>query len=69
MSSNTQNLTHIQITNYYEKELDVYTKDLFVVERHNNPSVSGMQNQIHARKNHSFFMIYTVDGEPQNIVK
>ena len=69
VSSNTQNLTHIQITNYYEKELDVYTKDLFVVERHNNPSVSGMQNQIHARKNHSFFMIYTVDGEPQNIVK
>ena len=69
VSSNTQNLTHIQITNYYEKELDLYTKDLFVVERHNNPSVSGMQNQIHARKNHSFFMIYTMDGEPQNIVK
>lgn len=69
VSSNTQYLTHIQITNYYERELEFYTKDLFVVERHNKPSVSGMQNQVHARKNHSFFMVYNMDGEPQNTIE
>jgi tRNA G10 N-methylase Trm11 len=69
VSSNTQYLTHIQITNYYERVLDFYTKDLFVVERHNTPSVSGLQNQVHARKNHSFFMVYNMDGEPQNLVE
>jgi hypothetical protein len=68
VSSNTQYLTHIQVTNYYERELRFYTKDLFVVERHNTPSVSGMENQVHARKNHSFFMVYNMNGEPQNIV-
>ncbi len=69
VSSNTQYLTHIQITNYYERELEFYTKDLLVVERHNQPSVSGMNNQVHARKNHTFFMVYTMDGEPQNILE
>lgn len=69
VSSNTQYLTHIQITNYYERELGFYTKDLFVVQRHNTPSVSGMYNQVHARKNHSFFMVYSMSGEPQNIIE
>jgi len=68
VSANTQELTHIQITNFYEGELDLYTKDLFVTVRSNKPSVSGMQNQIHARKNHSFFMVYEMDtNEPVNI--
>jgi len=68
VSANTQELTHIQITNFYEGELDFYTKDLFVVMRANKPSVSGMQNQVHARKNHSFFMIYEMDSEPTNVL-
>jgi len=69
VSANTQELTHIQITNFYESELRFYTKDLFVVERHNTPTVPGMDNQVHARKNHSFFMVYEIDGEPQNVLE
>jgi DNA modification methylase len=68
VSSNTQELTHIQVTNFYEKELDFYTKDLFVVERHNQPAVSGMNRQVHARKNHSYFLVYEMDGDPVNII-
>lgn len=59
VSANTQHLTHIEVTNYYEKELDLYTKDLFVVVRENRPSVAGMDRQVHARKNHSYFMVFT----------
>lgn len=69
VSANTQELTHIQITNFYERELDFYTKDLFVVVRPNKPAVSGMHNQVHARKNHSYFMIYEMDGDPVNVLR
>lgn len=69
VSANTQELTHIQITNFYEGELDMYTKDLFVVTRRNKPNVVGMNNQVHARKNHSFFMVYEMDGEPTNVLR
>jgi hypothetical protein len=69
VSANTQELAHIQITNFYEGELDFYTKDLFVTVRSNKPAVSGMDNQVHARKNHSFFMVYEMDtNEPVNVL-
>ena len=57
VSANTQELTHIQITRLYE-ELGFETVDLFVVVRPNRPSVSGIDRQVHARKNHSYFMVY-----------
>lgn len=60
VSANTQELTHVQITNFLEETLGFYTKDLFVVVRSNTPAVSGMETQVHARKNHSFFMVYEV---------
>jgi 16S rRNA G966 N2-methylase RsmD len=69
VSANTQELTHIQVTNFYERELGFYTKDLFVVERHNTPNSSGVKDQVHARKNHSFFMVYEMDGDPQNVLE
>ncbi|TKX45168.1 DNA methyltransferase [Halorubrum sp. ARQ200] len=69
VSSNTQELTHIQITNFYEKELDLYTKDLFVVVRLGKPAVSGMNNQVHARKNHSYFLVYEMNtNDPVNVL-
>lgn len=69
VSANTQELTHIQITNFYERELGLYTKDLFVVVRSNEPAVSGMDTQVHARKNHSYFMVYEMDtNEPVNVL-
>lgn len=69
VSANTQELTHVQITNFYEGELGFYSKDLFVVVRSNEPAVSGMQNQVHARKNHSFFMVYEMGtNDPVNVL-
>jgi hypothetical protein len=57
VSANKQHLTHIEIINYYE-QLGYYTKDLFVVVRNNKPSVSTIKKQIHARKNHSYFLVF-----------
>jgi hypothetical protein len=69
VSANTQELTHIQITNFYEGELDFYTRDLFITVRSNKPAVSGMNKQVHARKNHSYFLIYEMDtNEPVNVL-
>lgn len=58
VSSNKQEMTHIQVTNLYERELDFYTRDLFVQIRKEVPTVTGMKNQVHARKNHSYFMVF-----------
>jgi 16S rRNA G966 N2-methylase RsmD len=69
VSANTQELTHIQITNFYEGELDFYTKDLFITVRSNKPAVSGMHKQVHARKNHSYFLVYEMDtNDPVNVL-
>lgn len=55
--ANTQELTHIQITNDY-REFGFVPKDLFVLVRSNRPSSVGVDSQEHARKNHSYFMVY-----------
>lgn len=57
VSANRQHLTHVEIINYYEK-LGFYTKDLFVIVRQNKPSVSTIKKQVHARKNHSYFLVF-----------
>jgi tRNA G10 N-methylase Trm11 len=57
VSAGKQRLTHIEIINEYEK-MGFYTKDLFVVVRRNNASVSRIIKQLHARKNHSYFVIF-----------
>ena len=57
VSAGKQWLTHVEIINKYE-ELGFYTKDLFVVVRNNRPSVSRLIVQKHARKNHSYFLIF-----------
>jgi DNA methylase len=57
VSANRQNLTHVEIINEYEK-CDFYTKDLFVVMRQNKPGVSRLKKQVHARKNHSYFLVF-----------
>ena len=57
VSAGKQWLTHVEIINQYES-MGFYTKDLFVVVRNNKPAVSRLINQIHARKNHSYFLIF-----------
>lgn len=57
VSANRQNLTHVEIINYYTK-LGYYAKDLFVLVRNNRPVVSRIKKQVHARKNHSYFLVF-----------
>lgn len=62
VSANTQRLTYVEIINQYE-DLGFYAKDLFVVVRLNAPVVSRLIRQVHARKNHSYFLVF-VKGSP-----
>lgn len=56
--ANKQRLTHVEITVEFAK-YGFITEDLFVVVRQNKPGVSRLKNrQQHARKNHSYFMVY-----------
>lgn len=57
VSANKQHLTHVEIINEYCKH-GVYVEDLFVMIRNNKPSVSRLLNQKHARKNHSYFLVF-----------
>lgn len=57
VSANRQYLTHVYIINEYER-LGFYTRDLFVVTRRNKPSIARLMKQVHARKNHSYFLVF-----------
>jgi hypothetical protein len=57
VSANKQRLTHVELITGYES-LGFYTKDLFVVVRTNAPGVSRVKQQVHARKNHSYFLVF-----------
>jgi hypothetical protein len=57
VSAGKQWLTHVEIINEYET-YGFYTKDLFVLVRTNKPNVSRLKKQVHARKNHSYFLIF-----------
>ena len=57
VSANRQWLTHVEIITAYE-QLGFYARDLFVVVRPNQPGVSRLIKQVHARKNHSYFLVF-----------
>ncbi|MBI4569185.1 MAG: site-specific DNA-methyltransferase [Planctomycetes bacterium] len=57
VSANQQRLTHVEIINEYAK-LGLFAKDLFVVVRKNRPGMSRVIKQEHARKNHSYFIVF-----------
>lgn len=57
VSANRQWLTHVEIINEYAK-YGFYCKDLFVVMRTNKPVVARLKKQEHARKNHSYFLVF-----------
>ena len=57
VSANRQRLTHVEIITAFEP-MGLYTKDLFVVVRTNAPGVSRLKKQVHARKNHSYFLVF-----------
>lgn len=55
--SNRQRLTHVEIINELA-EMGFEIDDLFVVVRKNRPGVSRVLRQVHARKNHSYFLVF-----------
>lgn len=55
--ANRQRLTHVEIINEFEKN-GYISEDLFVLLRTGKPGVSRTINQIHARKNHSYFIVF-----------
>lgn len=57
VSANRQHLTHVEIINEYAA-IGFHAKDLFVLVRTNRPGVSRLKKQVHARKNHSYFLVF-----------
>jgi len=57
VSARSQFLTHVEIINEYEAS-GLYMKDLFVLVREGKPVVANMRTQMHARKNHSYFLVF-----------
>ena len=55
--SNRQRFTHVEIIEAYTN-LGFIAEDLFVVIRQNKPGVSRTIKQVHARKNHSYFLVF-----------
>lgn len=66
VSANTQRLTHVEIIHEFQA-MGFYTKDLFVLVRSSKPSVSRLLRQEHARKRHSYFLVFvkTAGGNPK----
>jgi hypothetical protein len=57
VSANRQELTHVQLVTSLA-ELGFYARDLFVLVRANRPGVARLLRQVHARKNHSYFLVF-----------
>ncbi len=60
--SNRQRFTHIEVMQSYES-MGFVSEDLFVLVRRNRPGVSRVVKQVHARKNHSYFLVFWKQGE------
>ncbi|SIS18911.1 ParB/RepB/Spo0J family partition protein [Natronorubrum thiooxidans] len=58
VASGKQHLTHVEIIEICE-ELGFTTTDLFVLVGQTTPSSQGIVTQQHARKNHSYFLVFT----------
>jgi len=64
--ANRQRFTRIELIQIYEKAGFV-AEDLFVVVRKNRPGVSRVVRQVHARKNHSYFLVFWKRGSGKRL--
>ncbi len=55
--ANQQRLTHVEVINDYAHR-GFIIEDMFVLMRTNKPGVSRLLRQVHARKNHSYFLVF-----------
>lgn len=63
--ANRQRLTHVEIINELEM-MGFLVEDLFVLLRTNRPGVSRILKQNHARKNHSYFLVFRKPKLPKH---
>src|SRR5260370_604949 len=56
VSANKQHLRRLEVINALPEGW--YCKDLFVVVRAKKPVISRLFRQVHARKNHSYFLVF-----------
>jgi hypothetical protein len=54
--ANKQRLTHVELINEFTA-MGFVPEDVFVLVRTNKPGVSRVVKQVHARKNHSYFLV------------
>ena len=64
--ANKQRFTHVELINELSK-MDFIPEDLFVLVRNNKPGVSRILKQVHARKNHSYFLIFRRKSAPRSL--
>lgn len=57
VSAGVQRMTHVEIILNLAR-LGFYAKDIFVMVRNNKPCVTRVIKQLHARKNHSYFLVF-----------
>lgn len=62
VSANRQKLTHVELIWALERR-GFYCKDLFVLVRRNVPAISRLLRQEHARKNHSYFLVFVREDD------
>jgi len=55
--ANQQRLTHVELINELTSNGFVI-EDLFILLRNNKPGMSRVLRQVHARKNHSYFLVF-----------
>lgn len=68
VSANRQELTHVQLV-VGLAALGFYARDLFVLVRGNRPAVARLLRQVHARKNHSYFLVFQKVPEGQPVAR
>ncbi len=66
--SNRQRFTHMEIMRTYRK-IGFVAEDLFVIVRNNRPGVSRIVKQVHARKLHSYFLVFWKKGKSGGLWK
>lgn len=69
VSANKQRLTHVEIITAFE-QMGFYCEDIFIVVRTNRPVISRLKKQVHARKNHSYFLVFRkMKSKISNIIR
>ena len=64
--ANKQRLTHVELINECSR-IGFIVEDLFVLTRNNRPGMSRVIKQVHARKNHSYFLVFRKSNSKKRV--